>query len=238
MQELKRGKRWVRLAEGWYHCRTMCGRYGFEPGKKFFDRFNIQNRQLELKAHYNVTPTQTMPVVVQHSPNSVELMTWGFLRPWANRPLINATAEKVATSKVFSKAFAHQRCLVPASGFYEWKATASGKVPHYITLKATELFAFAGLYEVAKDKDGNEVTTYTIITTAPNELMAPIHSRMPAILHQEDEAFWLNPDNVETRELERLLLPYPEDEMQAWPVSKAVNNPRNDGEELIKPVEL
>lgn len=179
-----------------------------------------------------------MPVVAQHSPNSVELMKWGFLRSWSPRPLINATAEKVASSQVFRKAFERQRCLVPASGFYEWKATPEGKIPHYITLKTSPLFSFAGLYEVSKDTDGKEVTTYTIITTTPNKLMASMHNRMPVILHQADEDTWLNPDNVETMELQRLLVPYPETEMQAWPVSRAVNSPRNDGEELIKPVAL
>jgi putative SOS response-associated peptidase YedK len=214
----------------------MCGRYTIAPGKKFFDRFDIHNRQLTLDAHYNVKPTQIMPVVVQHSPNSVELMKWGFLRSWANRPLINATAEKVGSSQVFRKSFERQRCLVPASGFYEWKETPTGKVPYYITLKEYTLFAFAGLYEVSKDKEGKEITTYTIITTTPNKLMESIHHRMPVILHKDDEASWLNPDNTETSELEKLLLPYPENEMQAWPVSRDVNNPRNDGEELIKPI--
>ncbi len=197
----------------------MCGRYHFIPDDNFYDRFEISNRVVELKPNTDVRPTQVMPVIVQHSPNSIEFMKWGFVRSWSPRPIINATEEKLQFSKVFKTAFESRRCLIPANGFYEWKPEGTGKQKYYIKLKGTDLFAFAGLYETGKDKDGNEVTYYTIITTVANDLVRPIHpkNRMPVILHPDDENTWLNPDNTDLKELQRLLVPYPADEMEAHP---------------------
>ena len=218
----------------------MCGRYGLVPGDTFNDRFEIENQQLALLPHYNVAPGSTMPVVVRNSPNRVELMQWGLVpsfskEPRTNYKTINARAETVSTSPAFRTPFRTRRCLVPASGFYEWMQTAQGKVPQYIHLKDQELFAFAGLYDIWSDAEGNELKTYTIITTTPNSVMEPIHNRMPAILRREDEAVWLDPKLQDTQRLLALLQPYAGEEMEAYPVSRAVNNPANDGEELIQP---
>jgi putative SOS response-associated peptidase YedK len=217
----------------------MCGRYGFVPGERFTERFEITNRDVELSPHYNVTPGLRMPVVVRNSPNSVELMKWGLVPSWSKEPrvkfsTINARAETITSSPVFRTPFRSSRCLVPASGFFEWQATTEGKLPYFIHLKDTELFTFAGLYDVWKDAEGKEFPTYTIITTTPNSLMAPIHNRMPVILKHEDEDVWLD-KAADTTRLLSLLVPYPVEEMEAYRVSRAVNNPRNDSEELIQP---
>lgn len=123
-----------------------------------------------------------------------------------------------------------------ASGFYEWDKSTKSSIPYYFQLKDESLFAFAGLYDVWKDpKDGQEIHSYTIITTEPNDVVSPVHQRMPVILSKEDEDFWLDPDVIEPERLLPLLRPYPRDQMKATRVSTAVNNPRLDSEELIKP---
>ncbi len=129
-----------------------------------------------------------------------------------------------------------QRCLVPASGFYEWQRTVDGKVPHWIYLPDEPLFAFAGLWDSWTSPSGDEVRSYTIVTCEANEFMAPIHNRMPVILTREAEEDWLGPDRVEPERLLPLLRPYPDDRMAAYPVSRAVNNPRNDSPDLLGPV--
>jgi putative SOS response-associated peptidase YedK len=124
---------------------------------------------------------------------------------------------------------------VPASGFYEWRKTDQGKQPYCIQLKGGQLFAFAGLYDVWHDQEGNELSSYTVITTTPNDLVAPIHSRMPVILHQEDEDVWLDKES-DPEQLLSLLVAYPTDAMEAYPVSRAVNSPANEGAELLQSV--
>ena len=217
----------------------MCGRYGLVPGKNFDERFDIENRQEPLSPQYNVAPGSTMPVVVRNSPNHVALMKWGLIPHWSKEPrvkfsTINARAETVSTSPTYRTPFRSRRCLVPASGFYEWQATKDGKQPYFIHLKDESLFAFAGLYDVWRDDEGKELLTYTIITTTPNSLMAPIHNRMPVILKREDEDVWLDKE-ADTERLLSLLAPYPAEGLEAYPVSRAVNNPANEGEELIEP---
>ena len=150
----------------------------------------------------------------------------------------NARAETVAEKPAYRKAFASQRCLVPASGFYEWKKTDDGKVPHYIHLKSGELFAFAGLYDVWHDEQGREVHTYTIITTEPNALMYEIHDRMPVILPRAAWDQWLSPDEQDVELIGKLLVPAPSELITFHPVSTEVNNARNKGEQLIEPIEL
>ncbi len=219
----------------------MCGRYGFVPGKNFDERFQVEHHQETLLPSYNVAPGATMPVVLRNSPNRVELMKWGLIPFWAKDPknsykTINARAETVATSPVFREALKRRRCLVPASGFYEWQQTERGKLPYFIHLKDIELFAFAGLYDVWQDAEGNELHTYTIITTTPNDLVQPIHNRMPVILHPDDEAMWIDPKMNDTAALRALLQPFPNALMEAYPVSRAVNTPAIDTPALIEPV--
>lgn len=219
----------------------MCGRYVLAQIDALAARFGVSSDLPSTTPRYNVAPTQTMPVVVKHSPNQLVLMRWGLIPSWAKegkteQTMINARAETLAQKPTFRRLLSSQRCLVPASGFYEWQQAAGGKVPHYISLKDEPLFAFAGLYDRWTDSQGTEVYSYTIITTSPNALMASIHNRMPAILLRDEEELWLNPDETESDRLLPLLKPYPAEMMQAKAVSRAVNNVRNDGPALTQPV--
>lgn len=218
----------------------MCGRYSLVPQANFAERFNIANLTLDLEARYNIAPTQSSPVITRNSPNRAEEMRWGLVPSWAKdvsigNKMINARAETVAEKPSFRKALAARRCLVPASGFYEWQRTPGGKIPHYIFLPDSEYFAFAGLYETWKDHEGNLLKTYTIITTTPNELMAQIHNRMPVILHPDDEDRWLDHD-TELDEVLSLLKPFPAELMDAYVVSTAVNSPFHEGPSLIEAI--
>jgi putative SOS response-associated peptidase YedK len=217
----------------------MCGRYSIVPTENIAARFDVQQEQLSLQPRYNVAPSQSLPVVVRNSPNRLVEMQWGLIPSWSKEPraqfsTINARAETIAKSPVFRGPFKTRRCLVPASGFYEWQRTSNGKQPFCIRLKDDDLFAFAGLYDIWRDADGNELYSYTIVTTAPNELVAPIHNRMPVILQRDDEDVWLDGEATPGR-LASLLVAYPAAGMQAYPVSRAVNNPANEGAELMQP---
>jgi len=218
----------------------MCGRYSLVPTESITARFDIQQAQLTLAPRYNVAPSQSMPVVVRNSPNRLVEMQWGLIPSWSKEPraqfsTINARAETITKSPVFRGPFKSRRCLVPASGFYEWRKTDQGKQPYCIRLKDGELFAFAGLYDVWHDSAGNELSSYTVITTAPNDLVAPIHNRMPVILRQDAEDVWLDKD-ADPAQLLALLVAYPADKMEAYPVSRAVNSPANEGAELLQSV--
>jgi len=219
----------------------MCGRCTLTQPDTLQQRFEAVNSLPEMPPRYNVAPSQELPVVTRHSPNGLELMQWGFVPPWtkdlsAARRLINARAETVAERASFRQAFHQQRCLVPATGFYEWRQTPTGKVPYLIQMKERELFAFAGLYSIGTDPvSGQQRKTYLIITTTPNDLMAAIHNRMPAILLREEEDDWLDPDHTESLPLQRLVAPYPAALMEAYPIAPAINNPRNDDADLVTP---
>jgi putative SOS response-associated peptidase YedK len=143
----------------------------------------------------------------------------------------------ITTSPAYREAMKRRRCLVPADWFYEWKKLdAKTKQPYAIAMKDAELFAFAGLWDSWKDKEtGKALETYTVITTDPNELMEPIHNRMPVILHRQDYDRWLEPGEPSRLPVD-LLRPYPAEEMKAWPVSRDVGNVRNNRHELIEPI--
>ena len=221
----------------------MCGRYGIQSGEReLLSRFDLGQIAEQLPMCFNVAPGMTMPVVVRESPNRLALKRWGHIPAWDKEEkvgyrTINARAETVAERPSFRKAFRSQRCLIPASGFYEWQQTPRGKQPYWISVKGDALFAFAGLWDAWHDpRSGAELHTYTILTCAPNALIAPIHNRMPVILERDAEAVWLNPDETEAERLQELLRPFPARQMEAWPVSAAVNNPRNDAAQLIAPL--
>lgn len=218
----------------------MCGRYNLVATEHLAERFDIQQEQLPIQPRYNVAPSQSMPVVVRNSPNRLVEMQWGLIPSWSKEPqvkfsTINARAENVTKSPVYRGPFKSQRCLVPASGFYEWRRTSDGKQPYCIQMEDGELFAFAGLYDIWRDQDGNELYTYTIITTTPNEVVAPIHNRMPVILRREDEDAWLDKE-TKPAQLISLLAPYDPNEMTAFKVSRALNNPSNESAELVQPL--
>src|SRR3990172_3651930 len=217
----------------------MCGRFGFIPKDNFYERFTIANKLDKLPVHYNIAPGMTVPVIVRNSPNTVVLMRWGMVPFWAKDPrigykMINARAEGIDQNPAFRKPFRSQRCLIPSSLFYEWKLVGKEKMPYVIKLKNTDTFAFAGLYDVWKDAEGFPVKTFAIITTEPNEMMMSIHNRMPVIMDEDAEDVWLDPTVIDAQKLLILLKPFKASEMEAYPVSKLVNNPVNDTADVIK----
>ena len=221
----------------------MCGRYVLNAPEDLSERFQLRQMSLHLPRSYNVAPTDEMPVVVEPTEEEREalMMKWGLVPRWTKpggkKPPtpFNARAESLSEKPMFRNLIKNRRCLVPANGFYEWNQVGGAKQPYYITLPDEPMFAFAGLYDEFADEDGEVLRSYTVITTEPNELMAELHNRMPVILHRDDEEEWLDPDVTEPRQVERLLRPYPAEEMEAVPVSRAVNNVRNDGPQLIEP---
>jgi len=223
----------------------MCGRYTLytnESEEEFQERFDLEE-PYALSSRYNVAPTQGMPVVVVDGKRHVVLMKWGLVPKWhgggkGNYSMINARAESVNKKPFFRRSLLFHRCIVPASGFYEWKRVGEHKMPYYIHLKSGELFGFAGLYDTWRDGTGREIKTYTIITTQPNKTVRGIHDRMPVILKKEDEAKWLDPDIVELERLTAFLVPYPDASMEAYPVSTLVNSPKNDTVGLVKPLSI
>lgn len=218
----------------------MCGRYTqtSDPAK-LAQRFHLEPPGPELSRRYNIAPTQDAPVVANDDPKRLRLMRWGLIPAWAkdaaigNR-MINARAETLAEKPSFKKPFERRRCLVLADGFYEWRVVAGrAKIPVRIVLKSREPFVFAGLWDLWRGPEGRELATFTIITTQANEILKPIHDRMPVILRPKDEEMWLTSGPVEAAKLAHLLKPYPADEMEAYDVSQLVNSPRNDTLECI-----
>jgi putative SOS response-associated peptidase YedK len=217
----------------------MCARYTLEKVDDLHARFRAMG-DLALNARFNVAPTQYMPVVVEDDSRRLDLYRWGLVPMWAKDPaignkMINARSETLAEKPSFRSALKHRRCLVPATGFYEWTGPKSARRPVRIHLKDDSLFAFAGLWERWRDPPGQEMRTFTIITCAPNETVAPIHDRMPVVLRPEDEDAWLDPDLTDAMELLPLLSPYPSEVIRVEPASRRVNSPANEGPELLRP---
>ena len=219
----------------------MCGRYTLVCIDNLGLRFRIFDPMIGCRSHFNVAPSAMMPVIVRHKRTEALTMKWGLISHLVHNANtsthpINARAESLLERPMFSSLLERNRCLVPASGFYEWKTEGKRTVPFYIHMKKNSLFAFAGLYDIWNDMSGVLHQTYTIITTTSNELIAPLHNRMPAILKQDDEERWLSGDPLSRDDLEELLVPYPCEEMTAYPVSSQVNNPARDEEQLISPL--
>jgi putative SOS response-associated peptidase YedK len=222
----------------------MCGRYVTKAAAELERFWNITRGDLAFDGAYNAAPTQRLPVIrLREGERALTLMRWGLvpssakdLKAGAN--LINARGETVAVRLAFRAAFMRRRCLVPMTGYYEWQQRPSGKMPHYIHLLNADQFAVAGLHEYWPGRDGKEpVESFTVITTVPNEMTGKIHDRMPVILPEHVHAEWLDPDNTQTDALQKLLGPYPAEEMRAYPVRTLVNSARNEGPQLIEPVE-
>ena len=222
----------------------MCGRYTYFPGE-FSDlrlTWNVDEVfGLDLKPRYNIAPTQEAPVIVQmDGKRTLELFRWGLIPWWATDPaignrMINARAETLAEKPAFNNLLGNRHCLVLADGFYEWRKEGKGKVPMRFKLKSGEPFAFAGLWDSWKQPDGSLLRTYTIVTTEPNDVLRPIHDRMPAILSNDDAQNWLAVDDEIAHALS-LLKPYPPEKMEGYQVSPLVNNPRNDLPECVQPI--
>lgn len=221
----------------------MCGRYAFNASAQdLIDSFQIV-RSIDFVPRFNIAPTSSVPVIRQ-SPEGdrvADLLRWGLIPHWTTDPsagnkLNNARAETVAERPSFQGAFKSRRCLIPASGFYEWKTVGKVKQPFYISAKQGML-ALGGLWESWRDPEGKIVRTFCVVTTEPNELMAEIHERMPVIIQPEHFAQWLDP-SVPGTALTDLLRPVSANGMQAWPVSRLVSSSSSEGPELIEPIEL
>lgn len=218
----------------------MCGRYVITDPQEINDRYNVEYPLLNLTANFNVAPGTEMPTISRNSPNQGVLRKWGLVPFWAKDPkigykMINARGETVAEKPSFRKAIRSRRCIVPASGFYEWKREGSKKIPHLFRPREDSLFSFAGLYETWRGPDDQEIMSYTIITTAANDLVNPIHDRMPVILAREDEDAWLDP-KTPFDEVMPLVKPYDPSAMEVHRVSTDVNYVRNNHPGLVNPV--
>jgi len=221
----------------------MCGRYTLRATpKELAEIFSLFREPEWPHPRYNIAPTQTVLAIrfdENATPREPVSLKWGLIPSWAKdakigNSLINARADTVATKPSFRSAFKRRRCLIPASGFYEWQKRDDGKQPFQIGLKSGQPFAFAGLWE-RWHKEGAPVESCTIITTDANDLMEPLHNRMPVILQPDAYDVWLDPAS-DPASLQGLLRPYADDDLVAYPVSRAVNNPRNDRAECVEPV--
>lgn len=226
----------------------MCGRFALTvtDTNKLQDRFDVSDVRVDqVQARYNIAPTQDILTVVADGEENRYLgaMRWGLIPFWHKDTsklsgYINARSETVDSSNAFRNAFKKRRCLIVADGFYEWQKQEEGpKIPLFIHMTDHQPFGMAGLWERWQHPETGEVwTTCTILTTTPNEMMKPIHHRMPVILPTEDFARWLDPQADDTEALKMLLKPLPSEAMTAYSVSRSVNNVRNDDPSLIEPV--
>jgi putative SOS response-associated peptidase YedK len=220
----------------------VCGRFTLtDPDPRLLRmRFDLSDSaEIEQEPRYNVAPTDPVLAVRVNEQGEREpgRLRWGLIPGKADpddfsRNLINARAETIAEAAPFKDAFGERRCLVVADGFYEWKATETGKHPVWITRPERELFAFAGIWASSRREDGSAVHSCAIVTCEPSEVVAPIHDRMPVILPKEGEGAWLDRD----RDPDDLLaLLRPTDDLVLTEVSEKVNDVRFDGPELIEP---
>ncbi len=222
----------------------MCGRFTlFEPDTVLAREFGVSDFARR-SPRYNIAPSQPVSAVRATSTGSgreLSLLRWGLIPSWSkdstigNR-LINARAETVREKPSFRTAFKRHRCLIPANGFYEWQRQERGKQPFYIRMRDGHVFAFAGLWDRWEGGEEGAVETCTILTTAANSVLAPIHDRMPVILPPGEYGRWLDPTLKDTDSLVSLLVPSPPEEMNAFPVRPRVNAPSVDDEGCIAPL--
>jgi putative SOS response-associated peptidase YedK len=217
----------------------MCARYTLtDPGA--LEELYGMPIPLSLPPRFNIAPSQTLPVAREsHGRRDFALLRWGLVPSWAKDPkagyrMINARAETVGERPAFRAAFRRRRCLVPADGFYEWQEGERKKQPWYIRLRRGGPFSFAGLWE-HWEGDAELIESFTILTTKANELVRPLHHRMPVILPVEHYPLWLDADTRDAGALQALLAPCPAEALTAFPVGTEVNNPRNDLPLCIEP---
>jgi putative SOS response-associated peptidase YedK len=222
----------------------MCGRFTLtDPNpRRLASRFDLDGAfELDERPRFNIAPTD--PVIAirrnESAKNEAGRLRWGLVPGfWATksgqRPLINARAETVATQPAFKESFEQRRCLIPADGFYEWRRDPEGKRPIWFSPPEHDLFAFAGVWARLEPKDAEPIISCALITTQPNELVKPVHDRMPVVLDPAVESTWLDPD-ADPEVLEELLRPAPEDRLEMREVGDAVNDVREDGPHLLEP---
>ena len=217
----------------------MCGRYSLIADLgELARRFEFDGDWLKFESAYNVAPTQDVLTVVGGDARRGGFMRWGLIPHWAKNAsigsrMINARAETVAEKPAFRDALRRRRCLVLADGFYEWQRTGGAKRPMRIIMRSGEPFAFAGLWSLWRDPDGNRIPSCAIITAAANDLLKPIHDRMPVILPREMEEFWLDGSVEDPGALGSVLIPCADGVMDTYEVSTLVNSAVNNGPEVI-----
>ena len=222
----------------------MCGRFTLAAKPTALATLFDLDKIPEITPRYNIAPTQPVAavrLVSQDQKREFTYLTWGLIPSWAKdirmgSRMINARSETVAEKPSYRAAFKRRRCLIPAEGFYEWQKLEGRKQPHYIAMRDRNPFAIAGLWEHWEGGDGSVIESCTLLTTTPNELVKPLHNRMPVILHPDDYDEWLYP-GADPGLLLHLLRPYSASEMMAYPVSTFVNSPANDGPDCIRPME-
>ena len=222
----------------------MCGRFSLtatpEDVRALFGYIDQPN----FPPRYNIAPTQPIATVRQeHGDRRFALVRWGLVPSWVKDPasftlLINARSETAASKPSFRTSMRHHRCLVPVSGFYEWRRTDDGKQPFWITPADGSVMAIAGLWETWSDPDGGEIDSGALLTVQANRDISPIHHRMPAILMPENFDDWLDTGNVMAKEASQMLVPAPEGYLSAVPVSSRVNKVANDDPDVQRPIEL
>ena len=218
----------------------MCGRYTQRADSKVIAKVFGVPEVPALEPRYNIAPTQdVLGVYETEDGRASKFFRWGLIPSWAKDAsmgarLINARSETVAEKPAFRGAFKKRRLIIPADGFYEWQRSDDGKRPFFFRLRDERPFGFAGLWERWEDEDGEPVNSCAILTTEANEVLRPVHDRMPVILHPEDYELWLGGDARELDHVKELLRPFPAGEMLGHPVSVAVNSPRSQGARLIE----
>jgi putative SOS response-associated peptidase YedK len=220
----------------------MCGRYTIISAPEAIRALFRYEEQPNFPSRYNVAPTQPIPIVrLVEGKRQFALVRWGLLPSWVKDPraftlLINARGENVIDKPAFRAAMKRRRCLIPADGFYEWKAERGGKQPYFVRLKSGAPMAFAGLWENWMGPNGEELETAAIVTTSASRSLRPIHGRMPVIVPPEAFHLWLNCADVDAETAAALIVPAPDDLLEAFAVSTAVNRTANDDPRLIEPL--
>ena len=219
----------------------MCGRFTLSSsGKRLREHFALSAVPEEIIPRYNIAPTQPVLVIPNRSQRLLREARWGLVPHWADslavgHRMINARAETLATRAAFRAALERRRCIIPADGFYEWKREGTQRAPFFIHPRGGELIGFAGLWDIWRSPHGESVASCTIITTAPNELIAPLHDRMPVILDPKTYDAWLSPRPQPAEALLPLLVPAPSNALEFYPVSPLVNSPNNEDPACILP---
>jgi putative SOS response-associated peptidase YedK len=218
----------------------MCGRFAQRtPAKTLTTEFQVNDMPV-IEPRYNIAPTQDI-LSIRQTDDSREaaMLKWGLVPSWAKdisigAKLINARSETVTEKPSFREAFKKRRCIIPADGFYEWQRSGGKKKPYFFRMQNEHPFGFAGLWEKWKATDGQVLETCTILTTEANEVLQPVHDRMPVILHPDDYELWLDVDLRKLDLAKELLRPFPATEMISYPVSPSINSPLNQGAQLVE----
>ncbi len=209
----------------------MCGRFTITASvKELIEHYGLEPQKVDWTPNYNAAPTQNLPILTNDEPKKLTIARWGLIPSWAKDvkigyKLINARSETIASKPSFARALEKRRCLIPADSFFEWKKEGTKKIPMRFQLPKNQIFSFAGLWEHWK-RDNQDIVSFTIITTKPNETVQKIHDRMPVILTKKQEKTWLTEPHPD------LLQPF-QGKMEVYQVSDKLNSPRNNDESLL-----